>query len=171
MENKLFSWAELLASAGIYWIHNPPGVSNLWNMPKLDQLKCDFSSLSLAVAFLLPFSSLSSLFHSLFIVYNSIFDANVFIKWQSSGFNYYNLRGSIKTHKKERGERAGERGSERERERKRVRKGEVSNWAALLKWPQVPSSSNTNNKPRRAGGMGQVAGQQQHAAEARTGAD
>lgn len=119
------------------------GVSNLWNMPKLDQLKCDFSALSLA-ATSLSFSPPLPLSLTLCLSCTTQFSsANVFIKWQSSGFNYYNLSGSIKTHKKE-----------RKRKREKGREREVSNWAALLKWPQVPSSSNTNNKPSRAGEKG-----------------
>lgn len=139
-------------------MHNPSGVSNLWNMPKLDQLKCDFSSLSLAAPFSFipsPLPPFLQLTYSFSLSCTTQFStANVFIKWQSSGFNYYDLSGGIKTHKKRKKEpnRVREREKERERRRReRVRTGEESNWAALLKCPQVPSSSNTNNKLRQEG--------------------
>lgn len=163
MHRKLFSSYFYVLLQGYTNFMILQGVSNLWNMPKLDQLKSDFSALSL------PATSLSlslphCLSHSL-----SVYRVQLNFRAQMSSLNGNPVGSTITiwvaalkpTKKKER-----ERGRKAERER------EVSNWAALLKWPQVPSSSNTNNKPSRAGEKGgQGGGLQLHAAVARTGAD
>lgn len=100
------------------------GVSNLCNMPKLDQLKCDFSALSLAATSLsLPLSL--PLSHSL-----SVYRVQLNFRAQMSSLNgkiqwvqLLQFEWSIKTHKKER-KRKREKGRKGERER-----GKQLSWA------------------------------------------
>lgn len=98
------------------------GVSNLCNMPNLDQLKCDFSALSLAATSLSPALALFlPLSHSL-----SVYRVQLNFRAQMSSLNgkiqwvqLLQFEWSIKTHKKER-KRKREKGRKRGREREAI---------------------------------------------------